>query len=274
MQKFSTLTVAALLATCVTVMAGTGAMAVTTQVNFASNDADTGLQTKTYGGVITLDAFTVSRTDWNNGGGITYLTAGTTLFEHNLAPDDIGVGICNPQDRLAGISGNACLGSDGSGGAAGVRNEISNNNDYIDVMRISVAAGWQFAALGISSLDDSSAPGSNNDDTFRLFASNTANPDLTGMSANLTGDQHSQNTKSPTYDISALAGSKYLYLTGAAGTLPGSAGSVDDFLLKSVSFEEAGGPRSNEVPEPGALALLGVGLLGLGFIHRRRHSAR
>jgi hypothetical protein len=58
--------------------------------------------------------------------------------------------------------------------------------------------------------------------------------------------------------------SSYWYISSYSSSFGGQLDSGDDyFKLKSVSAERA-------VPEPGTLALLGLGLAGIGFARRRR----
>lgn len=67
-----------------------------------------------------------------------------------------------------------------------------------------------------------------------------------------------------------------------AGNQPQFWGVIDTSPISAITFDASGGPNigfddvqyslspSSEVPEPGTVALLGVGLAGIGFVRRRK----
>lgn len=56
---------------------------------------------------------------------------------------------------------------------------------------------------------------------------------------------------------------------GLAATATGFAGGAETFFVAQSSMTDPGGP-GNEVPEPGSLALFGLGIAAASFIRRRR----
>ena len=94
------------------------------------------------------------------------------------------------------------------------------------------------------------------------------NPILTGF-ANRSDVAEGNITASPSASIRNVNMNNISgYNTLIFGTKLG--GYADGFKIQSVSFQTGGGTGVNEtVPEPGTIAIVGVGLIGLGYWRRK-----
>ncbi len=69
-----------------------------------------------------------------------------------------------------------------------------------------------------------------------------------------------------------IFGARMKSFTSGDGSSKLACRSVQDCPGSTSSSSSSGGPGGNEVPEPGMLAIFGLGLLGLGALSRRRQT--
>jgi hypothetical protein len=100
---------------------------------------------------------------------------------------------------------------------------------------------------------------------------------LPGTHVWLAGTQNSYGT--PINLIDDGAWHTYTYTFTAAGSIRlmledfvGSGGVPRDAFFDNIQLTDGNGPTPAAVPEPGTLALMGLGLAGLGFAARRKRA--
>lgn len=215
-----------------------------------------GVSSKTYGS-ITATAYYWNGSSWVTG------VSGLSLYGR-AETNDNGIGVCDPLEFGNGTTTNTC----GTSGGKGDWNELSNEMAP-ELIRLSKTAGTAWVSVQLSSLDGNGSTNPANYEHGTLWASNgsfgsavaVCNFIALGGSSTCFG---STTNLEPTINIGAqYANYSYLYIQAndwsTACVQNHVCNTNNDFLVRAAT-----------VPEPGSMALLAGGFLGLLALIRRR----
>jgi hypothetical protein len=231
-------------------IAGTAAATTTIDFSTIAPAGDLGSSSFVDGGTgLTVQGFYFDDLSEN------WVTGGANLYVRNQT-NDHGLGVCSPADRgQGGASGNNCPGPNGGGDW----NEL-DNEDAAELIRLELPAGYEWVSVQLSSLDTNSNTVS---EFGRLSTSPDGDPENLGVT--LWEFQGGVDPIEAIFLIPASAATaRYLFFEpidwGATATNPDN----NDFLVYQATIDR------RQVPEPGTLALFGLGLLAIGRARRKR----
>jgi hypothetical protein len=155
---------------------------------------------------------------------------------------------------------------------------LNNPGDLITGITFSDAAGGgTFSLLGLTNNGISGSPYGDFD-----FGASTGDAFLGGGSPNTglqVGDTDTLTFNLTGTSLQSLSESAFINALSANA----QGGGAEDFVARFRGFENGGsdkvpntggpGPSPGPIPEPASLALFGAGLLGLGFVRRRKGRA-
>ncbi len=221
-----------------------------------------GINTITHGTpAIAIDAYWWTGSAWTQAPDAS--GSPVTLYARNET-NDHGLGVCAP--RQQSLSNGQC--EDRATGGGGNVNELDNSREG-ELIRLTLPTDYVWDNLWVSSLDSGDEDGN---EEGRLYWSNNGTPIPAGASFydfdynDIQPDVEDLLNLPATFDEAA----KYLFFTHQEN-VSASAKERNDYLVWKAEVSEGGGPPG-QISEPTALALLALGLAGLGFARRRTEA--
>jgi hypothetical protein len=205
----------------------------------ATIDFSTALPLGHQGQWVTVGGVTASAWDVSKTNNAVWIDDGVILNNRNEGPTELGLGVCLSSNCPTTGNGNI--------------NEIDNNGNIFEVIRLAFSAPTLVSSIGLSSLDSGLKDG------FAIFGSNTATPTISSLTAIAQGTNTSVGgIVEPSIPVNQTF--QYFFVTSKNR---GATDSGSDFLLASVT---------TPTPEPYTSGMLGLGLLAIGAGLRLRIS--